>query len=161
MCPRGTCCDWRPRVKIRIRTLHFSLLRGHLASAPVQWHAARMEKQFVQLIVGFVVLTALFWVIEYAWPGVRWQKRFRCGFATDIGYWVHRAFHSRWLWKIQTVHHGARELNWLSALRLYPVNDIVTRICQAVPFGAGEGAMPDSFWGQLIYPFRRAGVRCE
>ena len=51
-----------------------------------------------------------------------------------IGYWVHRAFHSRRLWKFHAVHHSSKDLDWLSSLRLHPVNDIVSRICQAVPF---------------------------
>ena len=157
-----------------------------------------MDKQFVQLIVVFIVLTSVFWLVEYAWPGVRGQKFIRRGFGTDIlywfftplvtkavsklavlialvpvflllgrkldaqslaagygpvltlptwlqvvlivvlgdfiGYWVHRGFHSRRLWKFHAVHHSAHELNWLSALRLHPVNDVVARICQAVPF---------------------------
>jgi len=51
-----------------------------------------------------------------------------------IGYWVHRAFHGRWLWKFHAVHHSSTELDWLSSVRLHPVNDVVARVCQAVPF---------------------------
>jgi len=51
-----------------------------------------------------------------------------------IGYWSHRWFHGRRLWKFHAVHHSSKELDWLSSVRLHPVNDAVSRILQAVPF---------------------------
>lgn len=51
-----------------------------------------------------------------------------------IGYWVHRAFHGRRLWAFHAVHHSSRDLNWLSSARVHPVNDVLGRLCQAVPF---------------------------
>ena len=51
-----------------------------------------------------------------------------------IGYWTHRAFHCRQLWRFHAVHHAARELTWLSATRLHPLNDAVSRLAQALPF---------------------------
>lgn len=53
-----------------------------------------------------------------------------------IGYWLHRAFHRGRLWPFHAVHHGARELTWMSAVRVHPVNDAVTRMAQAIPFVA-------------------------
>ncbi|MBL8522935.1 MAG: sterol desaturase family protein [Betaproteobacteria bacterium] len=50
-----------------------------------------------------------------------------------IGYWTHRAFHGRALWKFHAVHHCSEELDWLSALRLHPVNDVFSRLAQVVP----------------------------
>jgi sterol desaturase/sphingolipid hydroxylase (fatty acid hydroxylase superfamily) len=43
-------------------------------------------------------------------------------------------FHSRRLWKFHAVHHSSKEVDWLSSVRLHPVNDAVSRIFQAVPF---------------------------
>ena len=46
------------------------------------------------------------------------------------GYWVHRWFHSRRLWRFHAVHHSSRRLDWLSALRVHPINDLVTKLVQ-------------------------------
>lgn len=53
-----------------------------------------------------------------------------------VGYWMHRAFHSGGLWSFHAVHHDARELTWLSAVRVHPLNDALMRIGQAIPFVA-------------------------
>jgi len=50
-----------------------------------------------------------------------------------VGYWVHRIFHGRRLWRFHAVHHGSKDLDWLSAVRLHPVNDIVGRVAQVIP----------------------------
>lgn len=51
-----------------------------------------------------------------------------------IGYWLHRALHRGTLWRFHAIHHSARELTWMSALRVHPVNDVITRTVQAIPF---------------------------
>ena len=50
-----------------------------------------------------------------------------------IGYWMHRAFHGRRLWRFHAVHHSSVDLDWLSAVRLHPVNDVMMRIAGALP----------------------------
>jgi sterol desaturase/sphingolipid hydroxylase (fatty acid hydroxylase superfamily) len=50
-----------------------------------------------------------------------------------VGYWMHRAFHGRRLWRFHAVHHSSVELDWLSAVRLHPVNDALMRVAAAVP----------------------------
>ena len=50
-----------------------------------------------------------------------------------VGYWVHRLFHGRRLWRFHAVHHGSKDLDWLSAVRLHPVNDVVARVAQVIP----------------------------
>ena len=50
-----------------------------------------------------------------------------------LGYWLHRAFHRGRLWKFHAVHHSSQDLDWLSATRLHPVNDILVRVLQAIP----------------------------
>src|SRR5581483_6947289 len=47
-----------------------------------------------------------------------------------IGYWQHRAFHGKRLWR----GHGARELTWTAAVRVHPVNDLGGQLAQALPF---------------------------
>jgi len=51
-----------------------------------------------------------------------------------VGYWTHRLFHHQsTLWRFHAVHHGSTELDWLSAVRLHPVNDVVSRVAGVVP----------------------------
>jgi sterol desaturase/sphingolipid hydroxylase (fatty acid hydroxylase superfamily) len=50
-----------------------------------------------------------------------------------IGYWTHRWFHGRRLWPYHAVHHSSVEVDWLSSVRLHPVNDALARIAQAIP----------------------------
>ena len=50
-----------------------------------------------------------------------------------IGYWMHRAFHGRHLWRFHAVHHSSVELDWLSSVRLHPVNDALMRIAGTLP----------------------------
>ena len=50
-----------------------------------------------------------------------------------IGYWSHRLFHGRQLWPFHAVHHSSTQVDWLSAVRLHPVNDVLSRLIQVVP----------------------------
>ncbi len=50
-----------------------------------------------------------------------------------VGYWTHRLFHGRRLWRYHSVHHASRHLDWLSSVRLHPVNDAVARMSGVVP----------------------------
>jgi sterol desaturase/sphingolipid hydroxylase (fatty acid hydroxylase superfamily) len=49
-----------------------------------------------------------------------------------IGYWMHRAFHWGGLWKFHAVHHSSEQLDWLSSVRLHPVNDVLSRLAQVI-----------------------------
>lgn len=58
-----------------------------------------------------------------------WLQALEVIFLGDfIGYWTHRWFHGRRLWKFHAVHHCSRELDWLSAIRLHPVNEWLSRL---------------------------------
>ena len=50
-----------------------------------------------------------------------------------VFYWTHRLFHTTRLWPFHAVHHSSPHLDWLSAMRFHPVNDILSRVFQAVP----------------------------
>jgi sterol desaturase/sphingolipid hydroxylase (fatty acid hydroxylase superfamily) len=54
--------------------------------------------------------------------------------ADFIGYWSHRAFHrvSR-LWRIHAVHHSSTEVDWLSSVRVHPLNDAISTAVIATP----------------------------
>jgi len=158
-----------------------------------------MGRRIAGLVISFIVLTLIFWAVEFFWPAVpakrQWKRR---GYGTDmfywfftpliskplsqlavlitlvpmlwllgrsldrnavlagygpvlalpqwlqillilvvgdfIGYWTHRVFHSRALWPFHAIHHSSEELDWLSSVRLHPVNEIASRVCQALPF---------------------------
>ncbi len=62
----------------------------------------------------------------------------------SIGYWSHRLFHHRPLWAFHAVHHSSTQLDWLSAVRLHPVNDVVSRLLQVallLPLGFASKVM--------------------
>jgi sterol desaturase/sphingolipid hydroxylase (fatty acid hydroxylase superfamily) len=66
-----------------------------------------------------------------------WQQAIQIFVIGDfLGYWQHRWFHGGWRWPFHAVHHSSTELDWLSSVRLHPVNDMLSRIIQAVPIVA-------------------------
>jgi sterol desaturase/sphingolipid hydroxylase (fatty acid hydroxylase superfamily) len=64
----------------------------------------------------------------------RWLQGIEMLFLSDgLGYWMHRLFHRERLWPFHVVHHGSEHLDWLSSVRVHPVNEALTRIAQVVP----------------------------
>jgi sterol desaturase/sphingolipid hydroxylase (fatty acid hydroxylase superfamily) len=58
--------------------------------------------------------------------------------ADFIGYWLHRAAHLTRLWRVHAVHHSSERLDWLSAVRVHPLDTLLSRTVHAallVPFG--------------------------
>lgn len=53
-----------------------------------------------------------------------------------VGYGMHRLFHGRRLWRFHAVHHSSRHVDWLSSVRLHPLNDVLMKLGQVVPFVA-------------------------
>jgi len=49
------------------------------------------------------------------------------------GYWVHRWFHVTYMWRYHAIHHSPRHLDWLSAYRMHPLNDAISRVAQTLP----------------------------
>jgi sterol desaturase/sphingolipid hydroxylase (fatty acid hydroxylase superfamily) len=58
-----------------------------------------------------------------------------------VGYGTHRWFHGGWRWRFHAIHHSPVDLDWLSSVRLHPVNDLMTRITQ-VTVAVGLGFAP-------------------
>lgn len=54
-------------------------------------------------------------------------------------YWIHRLFHSRWLWEFHKVHHSAAVLVPPTASRIHFVEKIVERLADAVLIGLYAG----------------------
>lgn len=53
--------------------------------------------------------------------------------ADFIGYWTHRLFHRGKWWPFHAVHHSSENLDWLSAVRVHPINDLINKLLQASP----------------------------
>lgn len=55
-------------------------------------------------------------------------------FVGDLfAYAQHRLFHRRPLWGFHAVHHSSPRLDWLSSVRVHPVNDVLGRVLQGAP----------------------------
>lgn len=50
-----------------------------------------------------------------------------------LGYWTHRMFHGGRWWPFHAVHHSSEHLDWMSSIRVHPVNELVGNLCRAVP----------------------------
>jgi len=153
------------------------------------------------LVIGFIILAAIFAVVERFWPSIRGQRRLRAGWRTDLawfafqptvgklfsgiivfvsimtvgalimspiptqelrglspretwvtglpiiaqlglvlllgdllGYWQHRAFHTvGTLWRFHSIHHSSVNVDWLSSVRVHPINDVVANVITALP----------------------------
>jgi sterol desaturase/sphingolipid hydroxylase (fatty acid hydroxylase superfamily) len=54
--------------------------------------------------------------------------------ADFLAYWNHRAFHTFGrLWRMHAVHHSSTELDWLSSVRVHPLNDAIGSAVVAAP----------------------------
>ena len=54
-------------------------------------------------------------------------------FLVDVmQYWLHRAFHTRWLWPFHAVHHSPKALDWTATFRIHPVNFVFYNTLTAV-----------------------------
>lgn len=63
-----------------------------------------------------------------------------------IGYWLHRAFHGRRLWRFHAVHHSSTDLDWLSAARVHPVNEAASRAAIMLPMVAAGFSLKAALW---------------
>ena len=62
-------------------------------------------------------------------------------------YWNHRLFHSGRWWKYHSVHHAPEIVDWLSAIRVHPVNEILGNILSLLP------VLALGFNPELVAPF--------
>jgi sterol desaturase/sphingolipid hydroxylase (fatty acid hydroxylase superfamily) len=60
------------------------------------------------------------------WP--LWLQAMAAFVVADLTlYWIHRAFHRLpFLWPLHAVHHSATRLDWLAAVRLHPLNTLIS-----------------------------------
>src|SRR3954469_5936061 len=63
----------------------------------------------------------------------RWLQIVEAVLIVDLaGYWIHGTFHSHGVWKFHAIHHSPRDLDWLAAARLHPINAAGNRVGQAL-----------------------------
>lgn len=121
----------------------------------------------VALFAAIAGMTAVFGMAGMQQPSPRWfesQPRavqiLELLVAADfLGYVAHRLFHGRALWRFHAIHHSAEDLDWLSATRVHPVNEIGNRLLQVVPLyllgfrGAALGALVPvlTLWALLVH----------
>ena len=53
--------------------------------------------------------------------------------ADFVSYWMHRKFHGGRWWPFHAVHHSSEDLDWLSSVRVHPVNSLLMNFAQAAP----------------------------
>ncbi len=68
-------------------------------------------------------------------------------------YWQHRLFHTPAFWNIHAVHHSSTELDWLSATRFHPLNELAVQLVCVTPLML-MGISPLAFL--LLAPFTGA-----
>jgi sterol desaturase/sphingolipid hydroxylase (fatty acid hydroxylase superfamily) len=60
-----------------------------------------------------------------------------------LNYWEHRLRHSPLVWRFHAVHHSPRELDWLSAKRVHPIDNLVPLFLRTTPILlSGFAALP-------------------
>lgn len=120
--------------------------RGFLAD--VAWFAFTplITKAITRFGIGLAVLPAALVIYGTFDPGListgygpasrlpLWLQAFLILAIGDfIGYWMHRLFHGPQLWPFHAVHHSSVDLDWLSAVRVHPVNDLLMRVAAVLP----------------------------
>ncbi len=86
-------------------------------------------------------------------------------FARDcLIYLRHRIFHLRPVWSFHSIHHSSEEVNWISAVRFHPAENIIEATgevllflgCDIIRRGSGSafhGCLDHGFL-QSLYPFQ-------
>jgi sterol desaturase/sphingolipid hydroxylase (fatty acid hydroxylase superfamily) len=71
--------------------------------------------------------------------------------ADFAGYWMHRLFHGRRLWRFHAVHHSSETLDWLSSVRGHPINELLGRIATTIPLLALGFAPAAALWVAPVF----------
>jgi sterol desaturase/sphingolipid hydroxylase (fatty acid hydroxylase superfamily) len=106
---------------------------------PVLEMVTRATSAFVMLSLGALIGVRAKLGIWHGFGPVmnqpRWLIFVEMIFLLELtAYWSHRLCHTvPWLWRFHAVHHSARRLNWLSAGRFHPVNQLFTRVSNMLP----------------------------
>ncbi|MBS0212697.1 MAG: sterol desaturase family protein [Proteobacteria bacterium] len=134
--------------RLRPRAQRLRILRRGFATDLGYWFFTPVAARAATTITTFLVLVPVAWMIygkvdrEVVLHGYGPASRLPMGvqgiaivaIVELIGYWMHRAFHRvPWLWRFHAVHHSSVDLDWLSATRVHPGNDVVMKLATTVP----------------------------
>ena len=111
------------------------------------WFFTLIFSQVLSTICIAAIVVPIFWVLGrtidmdvltegYGYLGSlpHWLQGLAIVFIGDfMGYWTHRWLHTGRMWKIHAIHHSSEELDWLSSVRVHPLNDIISRTAQSFP----------------------------
>lgn len=123
-------------------------------------------------ILTSVILTASDSLVPAVWrAGVAgqpvWLQVLEAVVLADLGFYIaHRLFHAvPCLWRFHSIHHSIRELDWLAAVRVHALDQVVTRGVSLLPllalgFDAATIAISSAiyFWHSLLL---HANVRLD
>jgi sterol desaturase/sphingolipid hydroxylase (fatty acid hydroxylase superfamily) len=151
----------RTLVLFLILTVVFGILEYFCPSIPNQprfrrglgvdilyWFVTPMVSQVMVMIAAAIVLLPLYFLLGRSLevnsvlagygPVAKlplWQQGLMVIVLGDfIGYWTHRVNHRITpLWNFHAVHHSAEEVDWLTAVRIHPFNDVFSKGIQAIP----------------------------
>lgn len=113
----------------------------------IYWFVTPVFSQILSMVCIGIVMLPLYIALgrSLAWDDILtgygpiaqfplWQQGAIAVIIGDfVGYWTHRLHHSRMLWDYHAIHHSSETMDWLSAVRLHPINDVVTHVGQAAP----------------------------
>ena len=118
------------------------------------------DPTIVSLIVGLIVLSAVFWMVERWRPSLTNQRRTRRETATDVAYWFFTPLVTKAVTRIALAVVLDKNFSGL-----FPFIDLAFGTFfmpegrQPERFGIyHDNDIPDGLLGQLVYPFRRRRV---
>jgi sterol desaturase/sphingolipid hydroxylase (fatty acid hydroxylase superfamily) len=111
------------------------------------WFFTLIVSQILSTICIAMIIFPLFFILgrtinedilesSYGWLGTlpHWLQGLMIIFISDfIGYWTHRWLHTAKWWDIHAIHHSSENVDWLSSVRVHPINDIISRSAQSIP----------------------------
>jgi len=112
-----------------------------LKSANKPWRAYLLDLQYALLAMLYppfiyFILAALFAMISlrlygtFHNPDLPWYifagELLAVLFVRDILIYIrHRIFHTRYVWAFHSIHHSSEDVNWLSAARFHPAENLI------------------------------------
>jgi sterol desaturase/sphingolipid hydroxylase (fatty acid hydroxylase superfamily) len=94
----------------------------------------------------------------HEWP--RWAQGITALLVIDLtGYWTHRVFHGRLLWRFHRIHHSSEHLDWFASFRRHPLNEVINKSWAIIPLillGTPKGILGGAMglvgiWGLLLH----------
>lgn len=130
-------------ITIAIAFVLFSWLERLFSLRPAEkpWRATLLDLQYALLSMLYPPFIYFLMSIGFGWLALQTNGVARAGemspllfagqllallFARDcLIYLRHRIFHTRPVWAFHSIHHSSEEVNWLSAVRFHPAENII------------------------------------